>query len=334
METKAAILGTGNMGRRHAASLIKLGVPVTAICDINREAAESFIADTKIKNTAIYQDFDNMLAQGDFNMLFICLPPFAQDKQFEKAAEQGKHIFIEKPIALCSSVGANMVRSAKKGGITTMVGFHMRQGAAIKRLQEIIQTGGAGRAVLFNAQYQCNDLHAPWWVNVDLCGGQIFEQAIHLYDLCRCFFGDPKFVEGIMANVCHNKLPDYTVEDVSACIAGWTTGAIASITANNCSIPGKWIGKLTVIYEKITAEFSDCNHGIIAWTADNEIKNEIINGDINPYLEEITEFVGCVDRGKQTSCSILEGFKSLCFVEAVVQSAKLDGIKFIPVTRC
>jgi predicted dehydrogenase len=334
MATKAAILGAGNMGRRHAAALIKLGVPITAVCDVNQEAAEGFIADLKIKKAAAYQNFDTMLAQDDFNMLFICLPPFAQDKQFEKAAGQGKHIFIEKPIALCSSAGADMVRSAKQGGITTMVGFHMRQGAAIKRMGEIIQKGKAGRPVLFNAQYQCNALHAPWWINVDLCGGQIFEQAIHLYDLCRYFFGDPKFVEGIMANICHNKIPDYTIEDVSACIAGWTTGAIASITANNCSVPGKWTGKATVVFEKITAEFSDHNHGTITWTADKEIKTEIINGNIDPYLEEVTEFVECVDRGKQTSCSILEGFKSLCFVEAVVQSAKLDGVKFMPITRC
>jgi predicted dehydrogenase len=334
MATKAAILGAGNMGRRHAASLIKLGVPITAICDINQEVVKNFIADMGIRNAVAYRDFENMLAKEDFNTLFICLPPFAQDKQFEKAAGQGKHIFIEKPIALCSSAGADMVRSAQKGRITTMVGFHMRQGAVIKRLGEIIQTGEAGRPVLFNAQYQCNDLHAPWWINADLSGGQIIEQAIHLYDLCRYFFGDPKFVEGIMANVCHNKIPGYTVEDVSACIAGWTTGAMASITANNCSIPGKWTGKVTVIFEKITAEFSDHNHGTITWTMNKEIKTEIINSDIDPYLGEITEFLECVERGKQTRCSILEGFKSLCFVEAVVQSAKLDGIKFIPMTRC
>lgn len=333
MATKAAILGVGNMGRRHAASLIKLGVPITAICDVNQETAKGFLSDMGIKNAVVYQDFDNMLTQGDFNILFICLPPFAQEKQFEKAAGRGKHIFIEKPIALHSAVGADMVRSAKQGGITTMVGFHMRQGAAIKRLVEIMQLGEAGRPVLFNAQYQCNALHAPWWINVDLGGGQIFEQAIHLYDLCRCFFGDPKFVEGLTANICHNNIPNYTVEDVSVCIAGWNTGAMASITANNCSVPGKWIGKVTVIFEKVTAEFSDHNHGTIIWTAEKEIKTEVIDSDINPYLEEVTEFVECVESGKQTSCSILEGFKSLCFVEAVVQSAKLDGVKLAPITR-
>jgi predicted dehydrogenase len=330
---KAAILGTGNMGKRHAASLKELGIPISAICDVNHKTAESLITETGIQGAEIYQDFDKMLVNADFNILFICLPPFAHNRQFEKAAEKGKHIFIEKPIALQSSIGARMVRSAVQSGITTMVGFHMRKGAAVQRLASLIQNEKAGKAVLFNAQYQCNSLHTPWWINVDLCGGQIFEQAIHIYDLCRYLFGDPKFVEGIMANICHSHLPNYTVEDVSACIAGFTTGAVASITANNCAIPGKWTGKVTATFENITAELADHNHGLITFTAGDELKTETIDSEINPYFEEVKEFADCADKGRQTSCSILEGFKSLCFVETVVHSAKLDGVKMAPDTK-
>jgi len=330
MTLKAAILGTGNMGKRHAGSLKKLGIPVNAVCDVNKKAVEAFITEMETKEAVVYQDFDEMLKNADFNILFITLPPFAHNSQFEKAAEQGKHIFIEKPIALQTSIGANMVRSAKKSGIVTMVGFHMRKGAAVMRLAELIEKGEAGKPVLYNAQYQCNSLHTPWWINVDLCGGQIFEQAIHIYDLCRYFFGDPKYVEGIMANVCHNHLPNYTVEDVSACIAGFTTGALASITANNCAIPGKWTGKVTAVFEKLTAELTDHNHGTITLTSSSEIKTETISSEVDPYFEEVKEFTECIKSGKETSCSIVEGFKSLCFVETVVRSAKLDGAKITP----
>jgi predicted dehydrogenase len=325
---RAAILGTGSMGRRHTLTLKELGVPVTAVCNINRKKAETFVEETGIQGASIYHNFEDMLEKANFDMLFICLPPFANERQFERAADKGKHIFIEKPIALKTSIGADMVRSARKNGITTMVGFHMRKGDAVKRIAELVQKGEAGKAVLFNAQYQCNSLHTPWWTNVDLCGGQIFEQAIHIYDLCRYFFGDPKFVEGIMANICHSHLPNYTVEDVSACIAGFTTGALASITANNCAIPGKWIGKVTAVFEKLTVELSDHNHATITFTSGGDAKTEVINGEANAFLDEVKEFVDCANNGKQTSCDILEGFKSLCFVETVVNSAKLDGAKF------
>ena len=333
MVIKAAVLGTGNMGKRHTASLKELGIPVTAVCDMDKKRAETFKSDTGIKDAVFYQDFDKMLVNGDFNVLFICIPPFAHNGQFEKAAEKGKHIFIEKPIALNTGIGARMVRSAKQNGIVTMVGFHMRKGAAISRLANLVSMGKAGKPVLYNAQYHCNSLHTPWWINADLCGGQIFEQAIHIYDLCRYFFGDPKFVEGIMANICHNHLRDYTVEDVSACIAGFSTGALASITANNCAIPGKWTGKVTAVFEKLTAEFADHNHGTISFTTGSEVKTETISNEIDPYFEEVKEFINCAKSGKETSCSIIEGFKSLCFVETVVRSAKLDGAKISPDTQ-
>jgi predicted dehydrogenase len=327
MTIKAAILGTGNMGRQHTASLNELGIPVTAVCDVDRKLAECFKTEMGIKEAAIYRDFDEMLEGADFNILFICLPPFAHNGQFEKAAGLGKHIFIEKPIALNTSIGARMVRSARQNGIVTFVGFHMHIGTAARRLEELIKKGKAGKPALYSAQYQCNSLHAPWWRNVDLCGGQVFEQAIHLYDLCRKFFGDPKYVEGIMANICHNHTPDYTVEDVSACIARFTTGALASITSNNCAIPGKWSAKVTVVFEKLTAEFTDHNHGTITFTSGSEVKTETIESELNPYFEEVKEFIECVKSGKGTSCDIIEGFKSLCFVETVVRSAKLDGAK-------
>jgi predicted dehydrogenase len=330
---KAAILGAGGMGRRHADSLKKLGVPITAICDTDAKQAKDFKNVMDLSDAVVYQDFDIMLNKGDFTMLYICLPPFAHSGQFDKAALKDKHIFIEKPIALHSSVGVSMVRAAKQSGITTMVGFHMRKGAAMKRLAELIQSGKAGKPVLFNAQYECNSLHTSWWIKADLCGGQIFEQAIHINDLCRFFFGDPKFVEGVMGNVCHNHLLEYTIEDVSACIAGFTTGAIASITANNCAVPGKWIGKVTTIFEKLTANFADYNHGTITFTSDPEPKTEIIESDMDPYFEEDKEFAECVESAKPTSCPITEGFKSLCFVEAVTRSAKLDGIKLTPNTE-
>jgi predicted dehydrogenase len=327
MSCRAAILGTGNMCKRHAEGLKDFEIPITAVCGSSQQKTEIFARENDIKGAGLFGDFDTMLEKDNFDVLIICIPPFAQTGQFEKAAAKGKHIFIEKPIAIRSSVGVNMVHAAQQSGIITMVGFHMRKGAAIRRLEELVKEGKTGKAVLFNAQYQCNSLHNSWWMYADRCGGQIFEQAIHIYDLCRHFFGDPKSVSGIMSNVCHNHIHNYTIEDVSACIAGFTTGALASITANNCSVPNKWVGKITATFEKLIAEFDDHNHGVITFTSEPDIRTEIIKSELNPYIEEVKEFVECVQNGRQTSCGILEGYKSLCFVETVLHSAKLDGVK-------
>ncbi len=330
MSIKAAVLGAGGMGKGHTRRLIDAGAKVVCVCDRSREARTRYLDEFGDEDIRGYEDFDEMLDKEEFEALFICIPPFAQNGQFEKAAGRGIHIFIEKPIALTTAVGRNMVCAAQENRITTRVGFHMRQGIAVKKLKKMIADGQTGKPVLFHGHYSCNSLHTPWWINVDLCGGQIFEQAIHVYDMCRNLMGDPKNVSGIMNNLCHNGVNGYTVEDVSASVAGFTNGAVASITANNCEIPGLWVGSFKAVYEKVTVDFKDQNHAVFTYTDVEPVENEAIDSDADPYVDEVEEFLQCIQDGRDTSCNIVEGYKSLCYVESVVRSARMDGVK-VPV---
>lgn len=329
MSIRVAMLGAGYMGTGHAQRLKKAGAQVVCICDTNPSARKSFMKEINDGSMKEYTDFDEMLTQEKFEALFICLPPFAQEKQFEKAAEKGIHVFIEKPIALNSDIGRKMVEAAKKYNIITQTGFHMRQGGAVKKLKEMILSEKAGRPVLFHGQYACNSLHSPWWRQRDLCGGQVFEQAIHIYDLCRNFMGDPCHVAGLMSNVCHSHINSYTIEDVSASMAGFTNGALASITANNCEIPGGCSTDMKVVYENVTVSFTDYNHAVFSYTSEKPVRTETVVSDEDPYMEEVKEFVACVENDVDTSCNIIEGYKSLCYVEKVVESAGLAGRKML-----
>lgn len=327
MSVKVAILGAGNMGKGHAKRLKNAGAKVTCVCDKNAVARAQFMEDVQDEKIREYDDFDEMLEKEEIQALFICIPPFAQNGQFEKAAAKGIHIFIEKPIALTTEIGKQMVQAAEENHIITRVGFHMRQGVAVKKLKKMIATGRVGKPVLFHGHYSCNSLHTPWWINVDLCGGQIFEQAIHVYDMCRNLMGDPKYVSGIMNNLCHSAVYGYSVEDVSASIAGFTNGAVASITANNCEVPGIWVGSFKAVYENVTVDFKDHNHAVFIYTDENPVKSEVVESEADPYVDEVEEFICCIQEGNDTTCNIKEGYKSLCYVEKVVESAKMDGIK-------
>jgi predicted dehydrogenase len=323
----AAILGAGNMGKCHGSNLLKLDVDITAICDLNSNACASFKEHLKLPNLAEYTDFNKMLDEVPFDMLFICLPPFAQKGQFQIAAKAGKHIFIEKPIAINTVEGKSMLNAAIESNVITQVGFDMRWGSAVKKLKELIKSGKAGRPVSFAGRYECNSLHTPWWINVNLCGGQIFEQAIHVYDMCRHFIGHPKFASGIMSNICHNHIHEYTVEDVSASIAGFTNGAVSTITATNCAVPGIWVSPFTVVFEKVTVFFDNPNKAKFAFIEDNNVRYELVDESVDTKFEEVSDFVTAIKEGKKSKCSIEEGYLSLCYVETVVSSATLDGIK-------
>jgi predicted dehydrogenase len=71
--------------------------------------------------------------------------------------------------------------------------------------------------------------------------GQVVEQAIHTYDICRYLLGKPTSVYCRQANLFHRDVPGYTNEDVSSTVITFENGALASMVATNNAIPNKWL---------------------------------------------------------------------------------------------
>lgn len=320
---KVGILGAGGMGQTHFMNLLKMDeVVIVAVCDkdVNR-ASELALKGEDIK---AYSNFDDMLLENELDVLFVGLPPFAHNGEVVKAANKGIHLFLEKPIALSTAIAKEMKDAIKQSGVISQIGFHNRYGSAVKKLKAMVNDGTAGKPVLFDGIFATNSLHAPWWIQKDKCGGQVFEQAIHIYDMAMNLFGAPKCLTGFMGNICHTDVENYTIEDVSAATVKFNTGAIASVCATNCAIPNDGIVKYMAVFENVTVTFIDCNNAEFIYT-NGEVRKENFNQKVDVYFAEVREFVDCLVANKDTNCNIDCGYNSLLIVESVVKSAKADG---------
>ncbi len=314
----AAILGAGGMGRLHAKNLSSIdSVSLKAVCDVQESAAAEL---AESYNARAYTDFEEMLHTEKPDVLFVCLPPFAHHGEVEKAARAGVHIFLEKPLALTEEAACQMVQAVKESGVITQVGYHYRFGGAVRRLCSLIESGEAGRPVLFNARYECNSLHSPWWRKKEQCGSQLLEQAIHLYDMAIYLMGTPVSAMGYMANLCHTHVPDYTIEDVSAAVMRFQSGAFGTITATNCAVPERWENPFTVVFEKVTAHFTDPNHAVFHDTGKEKTEETVVSCDVDMYREEVKAFMESVQAKEPSSCPIEEGLKSLQIVARLAES--------------
>jgi predicted dehydrogenase len=311
-------------GQRCAALARIPGCEIVALCDAERGRAEALATSAGLTRVRIHDSFEQMLGEP-IEALLVCLPPFAHGGQVERAAEAGRHVLVEKPIALSRARGQAMVRSIRRAGVVSHVGFHMRSGMAVRRTLDLLASGEAGRPVLFDACYECNALHGPWWRDRSRSGGQVFEQAIHLYDLARLFLGDADTAGAFQANLCHAGVPGYTAEDVSAAALRFASGALAAITATNCAVPGQWTGRFTLVCQHLTAHFETPNRAVLAHTGDPETRWERIDGDTDLYLEDTRRFVAAVRGEGSSACPIEEGQAALRLVEAVVRSAHRGG---------
>lgn len=319
---RVGILGAGYMGRLHAGNLAGCsGVTVAAVC--SAEGAEDLAA--TLPGAKAYADFGRMLGEAGLDAVYVCLPPFAHEGQVEAAAAKGVHIFIEKPVALTVDRARRMAESIQKAGVVAQVGYHMRFGLAVQRLKDMIESGAAGRPTLLDARYDCNSLHSPWWREKSKCGGQVFEQIIHLYDLALHFLGEPETVTGFAANLCHRDVPGYTVEDTSAAAVRFRNGSLANISGSNCAVPMAWNSTFTVVCQNVTAHFVDPNRAEFILTGGAEPVRETVAGERDLYRAETEAFLAAVRGEGPRVAPFVEGLTGLCLVDAVLASAEKDG---------
>ncbi|NMC53284.1 MAG: Gfo/Idh/MocA family oxidoreductase [Chloroflexi bacterium] len=321
---RAAILGCGGFANRHAANIITLPeeIELTAFCDIQEANAREFSAKYNQGKGSIYTDHRSMFAKEKLDLAIVCLPPFAHSDEVELAAQNGVHLLMEKPIALSSEHAWRMVEAAETAGIKTQVGFMFRFGEAIERLKQMAVSREIGTMGLMSARYFCNSLHAPWWRMRDKSGGQLVEQIIHMVDLMRYLLGEPVSVYSRQENLFHQDVPDYTVEDVSATVFGFQSGALGVIYATNGAIPGKWINDYRVVSQKITAEFTNANNAQFHYTAETPVRTETISSEKNVHLAELKDLLNAIRSDGQTRTPLREGARSLDMALAATRSAE------------
>lgn len=320
---RTGILGCGGFAHRHAQNLVALPeeAELVAFCDQSLTAAEAYNQRYAGGKAALYTDFHPMLEREKLDLLVIALPPFAHTDEVPCAAARGVHLLMEKPIALSMQHAWSMVQAAESAGIQTQVGFMWRFGEAIEILKGMIDSGEAGTPGLMSARYFCNSLHAPWWRDRSKSGGQLVEQIIHMVDLIRYLLGTPVSVYSRQENIFHTDLPDYTVEDTSATIYGFRSGALGVIYATNGAIPNKWINDYRVVTRSVTAEFANANNAVFHLTAQEGVPQRTIASDRNVHRAELLDLISAIRIGGGTRTPLREGALSLEMALAATESA-------------
>ncbi|MBQ2755096.1 MAG: Gfo/Idh/MocA family oxidoreductase [Oscillospiraceae bacterium] len=325
---RVAMLGMGGMGFEHAGNMLKMeDVEIVAMCSATG-GGDRFNAEKGL-NIPVYSDFDEMLDKVEMDALYVCLPPFAHNGQIEKAAAKKIAVFTEKPIAINVERAESIAKAVRENGVVSMVGYHMRFGGAVKHVRKLMEEGITGRPIMYTAIYECNSLHTPWWIKRELCGGQVFEQVIHLYDMAYYIMGEVDTVAGFVEKLSHEDVPEYTVDDSSAVSLKFKGKAMGSIVGSNCSVPGRWVGRFKIIFENCVAEFGNENNVTITYTT-GEVRSETLKFDTPAKLDETRYFIDVLKGEKPEFTPIEDGLMGVRLVDAAVRSSEAGGmpIKF------
>lgn len=309
------MLGCGGIAARHAKAIDALGDRMRLVACVGRnlERTAAFAAE---HGGEPFIDLDTMVDKQAPDLVVVTLPPFARKGEVEHLASRGVHLLVEKPIALDMSAAKRMVDAVGCARVVGAVGFMYRFGDAVRRWREL-DTGQAG---LYVGGYYCNALHANWWRERALSGGQILEQAIHQIDLIRHLVGEPDSVYARYANLFHRDVERYDVEDVSAIIFGYDDGRIASLTASNIAVPGVWHKEWSVMANLMTGRFRSWDQALLTRTV-GDVSSETVDGGIDPFIAQLDDVATAITEKRPPYVPLAEGVKTLRLALAAIQSA-------------
>lgn len=190
MSLSIGIIGAGRMGRHHHSALTNYGARVVAVHDVQIEAAQelALLAGAEIA-TDVLSDFFDVKLDG----VVITTPPPVRLEPIKKACERGIALMVEKPPAFNIADGRKCLEHIQNANVIAAVGFQLRYHPLYERLRELIanQTIHLVRTVC-TINYYLTFQMPTWFLQSEISGGPLAEQAVHVLDCARYVMGNPK----------------------------------------------------------------------------------------------------------------------------------------------
>ena len=183
-----AIVGCGSFGRQMADLLERLpGLNITAVCDPDAEKSQPLARDLGVP---AYVSFQRCLEESRAAAVALFTPNHLHAPMAIAAAEAGKHIFCEKPMAMNVAECYAMIEAAEANGVKLMVGHKRRLRPQYAKMAEIVRGLRYGRplAVQVNGFYG-RELW-DWWTRRETGGGLLFHAGVHDLDFLRHACGE------------------------------------------------------------------------------------------------------------------------------------------------
>lgn len=240
---RIAIIGCGHIARKHIFSLLELGeaVEVSAICDSNGERLEAFaneICRPVYPNVKLFTSIDAMLAADDAGLVVIATGSDSHCALARKALRKGRHVLVEKPLALSLADARMATEEAEKRGLVLAVSFQARYLQQMAALRTAVREGLFGQMAHGIVSMRWNRSEAyysdrPWRDDWKRGGGLFMNQCIHYIDLLQWIMGPVVSVYAQAAVVGQ----EVNVENTGAVVLRFQSGAIGLVEASTAVRP-------------------------------------------------------------------------------------------------
>lgn len=310
------------------------GAEIVGLADTDPDALRR--ASRHVHPSHLVADYQDLLKIDCLDAVAICVPPQRQVEVALAALDAGKHLLIEKPLALTLEDCDRLIRRASLTNRTVMVGFNTRWHRLTRYARAMIRQGGLGPLDLIRG-VRTNSYHpVPEWRKTRKHGGGVLlDLAIHHFDLWHYL------VEAEVEEVTAYTRSELREDESAVVMARMSNGTLATIACaertnqnNNLEICGR-AGSLTLSFYRFDgleyASETDIPGNIrsrvdAAKRLVRELPQAILRlphgGEwLQSYREEWRHFLGSLRQSSPVGCSLEDGRRALAVAMAAMESA-------------
>jgi predicted dehydrogenase len=315
------IIGTGDIVRKRAAAAIasEAQSQIRAFCSRSQESAQE-LADQY--SAIVYTDLTAALQDKDIDAVYIATPVFLHVPMAIECLKAGKHVLVEKPLALSYAQAQELIEVSRKTDVKCAVAYYRRYYPKYAAARDMLKNGDFGQVVLIRMTYFAwtnPPAGSPrsWSITPEKAGGgPLYDMGCHMLDVMIGLFGLPESVYARVETLTH----DYPVEDSSVVIMKYKDGpqVIASFNWNSKT----WSHEFEIVGTEAKVKWHPYDAKDIVKTTGRDIEQIELPNAENIHAPLIEDFVSSIVDGKEPQTTVIEAAKTNLLLDAIGLSAR------------
>jgi glucose-fructose oxidoreductase len=321
---KMAFIGLGRWADKLAEASTRSGRIEIAACHSRTEA--KMVAFTGKYGGVAKKTYEDVMGDDGIDAVVLVTPNSVHAPQAIEAARNGKHIFVEKPMALSVGDCKEMIAAAKAAGVILFVGQKERRLVRMRKAKELMDKGAVGEAILVEANHsnetgmwQTPDMFR--WYRKESVAGPLGAFTVHHTDNFNYLIGPVKRVTAFMSKVCGKAEAD----DVISAAVEFESKALGYLG-------GSWLSPIRKFFQVHGTEgvvLVDQEGGALYYQkkgTSNLVQQGSFPDDetqrMDSNAEEMDEFAACIQEGTRPETAGEEGLAAWAIIEAIIKSAE------------
>lgn len=314
------LIGAGRHGRYIAPLIREAGnVTLAAAADISEEALDRAISECRFARA--YADYQDMLDQEALDAVIVAAPHHLLHRACMAAIGAGKHVFVEKPMALTLAEGTEIVKAAREAAVKLMVGYCLRFNAVRTTMKDLLDQGAVGQITAVTAG-KGGPPHTNWLADPEQGGGQMLFLGSHLIDQVLWMVDDP--VASVYAEMTRrtdtgsDETTNFTLRFANGVRAQFVVSQNVGVGFDYVEILGtagrirsEWSSMLLYVQSTALPAYKDM--------ATMRVQGEALR---LMYVAELCEFAAAIREAREPAVTGDDGLRTLAVLDAVFESAQ------------